>query len=810
MKKRLLHCLLSFAVIAIIFAGVQAPVVAAPDLSVDLITNASNYATGVTAPNTKVAAYKYYPVANGKTYTYEGKQIPLGDKSYLELGSAYSDVDGKFSIPIGYHMDSTFIKIAVLSESDEELTSYEQMVRYALPLDIDYSATSAKAGSVYGSGYEAGKMIDGATSTRWASRNKTTWIEVSFGAAMTFDTLVLNEYKDSGVTRITDYTISINEDGSWKQIVEGHTNIPERLNLGTSVTTDALRIDILAANAAPSIYEIGLADSKQVYYGEYEDIDDILNWIKESSFNFYWDSINHDKTSHGYGLPGSAPNTWAKEVCGIGAVGHALNSLIIGAEYEYKSREEIEEVVLGMMNALWNYAPQQFGLFRGQFSTWKTDENGMLLPLTMGGGVTGQKTDFSTSDTGQAVGGILAAGEYFGGEIRELANKIYERMDFGKVIWPHKKSDGTFYYQYTSYSENYPGRYPSETDFPGITGNFPDQSNYNLKTMGLDRYWNWGFSSEAFNVYFYDAANPAHDNPYVYDMFYNAKKGGQELPVVTYTADDGTVMGPVVSLYDGIHNLWTLNLDLRNKADERGINYMQELTNSYYITHQYAMDKTDEYRTFNEFSWGTTATSGPLGYMYWAGQAPGLHYDEEGTVVPSVAIGCLPFTPDISLPTIENYYKNFPSLWHERWGFYSSYNIDHNFPGRNMPYYSAGYFSSLEKMVQAPAVENYQTGLIWKYTMRNENIQLGMERLGFLSTEPVKNVTAVVTPGDGQLTVELTGVDEVLANNDYQFIYVYDEAGDGQLSQPNWNQGKKATPLTVWKMVRATHIKLSE
>ena len=128
--------------------------------------------------------------------------------------------------------------------------------------------------------------------------------------------------------------------------------------------------------------------------------------------------------------------------------------------------------------------------------------------------------------------------------------------------------------------------------------------------------------------------------------------------------------------------------------------------------------------------WGLTACDGPnqtingttyLGYS--ARGAPPAENDD-GTIAPTAAGGSMAFTPEFSLPTLRYFYTQYrPRIW-TAYGFRDAFNL------------GAQWYGSDELGIdQGPIVimiENYRNQRVWRLFMRNEEVQRGLQRAGFV------------------------------------------------------------------------------
>ena len=96
---------------------------------------------------------------------------------------------------------------------------------------------------------------------------------------------------------------------------------------------------------------------------------------------------------------------------------------------------------------------------------------------------------------------------------------------------------------------------------------------------------------------------------------------------------------------------------------------------------------------------------------------------DNGTISPTAAISSIIYTPEESLKAMHHFYEDVgDKLWGE-FGFKDAYNL------------KADWFAETYLAIdQGPIIlmiENYRTGLLWKYFMKNEDVQNGLNLLGF-------------------------------------------------------------------------------
>lgn len=90
----------------------------------------------------------------------------------------------------------------------------------------------------------------------------------------------------------------------------------------------------------------------------------------------------------------------------------------------------------------------------------------------------------------------------------------------------------------------------------------------------------------------------------------------------------------------------------------------------------------NNFKTYNENSWGLTSCLSPRGYCEFGAKPSDANLNKmnDGTVSPCGAIGSIIFTPNESIKAMEYYYNNFPKLW-GKYGFKDGYNLEKNYLG---------------------------------------------------------------------------------------------------------------------------------
>ncbi len=230
-----------------------------------------------------------------------------------------------------------------------------------------------------------------------------------------------------------------------------------------------------------------------------------------------------------------------------------------------------------------------------------------------------------------------------------------------------------------------------------------------------------GGYNECLIMYVLAAASPTHPiRPEVYHQGW--ARGGAitndtiyyELPTILdfyEHSDDPT--GPLFWAHYSY-----LGLNPKGLKDQYA-NYWQLNRNQALIHFRYALDNPEGYEGYGGKQWGLTSSYSVEGY---AGHHPGEK--DLGVISPTAALSSFPYTPKESMQFLRYLYTEADSLI-GKYGPYDAYSHTHRW---YLPRYLAIDQGPIPVMV-----ENYRTGLLWRLFMKNEDVQRGLQALGFTS-----------------------------------------------------------------------------
>lgn len=401
------------------------------------------------------------------------------------------------------------------------------------------------------------------------------------------------------------------------------------------------------------------------------------------SFKFFWEVVNGNPSSKGYGMIADRYNTVTKEyyAASIASVGFGLASLPAGVENNWISYSEGYERALGTMKTIQNM-DSTHGFFYHFVSMDDASRAG--------------KSEVSIIDTAIMICGVILSGEYFGGEVKALANDIFQAVEWD---WYYNSVNQTFYMGYSP-----------EQGFFGSWNGYAEQLMLYFLAAASDEY---SVGIEAYNT--------------MKAMAERKKYGTSDYFYVSYP---GTLF-----TYQYSHAFF----DFRTAIDDDNINWFNNSIEASKAAYDFALFQSQNYKTYNETAWGNTACDGPDGYKAY-GNLPAIGTIKlDGTLAPSGAIGSIVFVPDLVLPAIE-YYNSLDSL-QSKYGFLDSFNLGLTDsasdsilrPNRVIPL--NGWFDTdvigIDKGITLLMIENYRSGLIWDYFMQSDIIQKGYEELNF-------------------------------------------------------------------------------
>jgi hypothetical protein len=432
---------------------------------------------------------------------------------------------------------------------------------------------------------------------------------------------------------------------------------------------------IAAVNAAG--IESKLSPSTVVTISKLTD-DQFMDMIQRACFKYFWNEADQQT-----GLVKDSSKSLHSSVA---ATGFGLTAMVIAAERNYHDRHEIEQRVLAILQTT------------GKSKTL----HGMhyhFIELDGSHSKTGYEDITSTIDTALLLMGVITAGEYFGGKIREQAEAIVAQVNWKKYQLPDAKT---------------------------ISMGWDPGKNEPLKYA-----WNY-YTDEAILCSLLAVAAPRTEYQLPPTCFYRWKREGKDF-ISSWCG--------ALFTYQFAHcwiDFKSLGHDMPAKFGLKNIKSADWFENSRTATlnaRKYCLKRQDKFNTFTPDSWGLTACDSPGGY-YVGGSTPRGNPAPpatQGVIAPYGAGSAMVLTPEKSMKALRHYYnlrdKNGKRLvWKDEYyaseyGFRDSFDLDRN--------YVADKYIGIDQGPLMLALENYRTGLVWKYFMRNPHIKNALQRIGF-------------------------------------------------------------------------------
>jgi hypothetical protein len=380
----------------------------------------------------------------------------------------------------------------------------------------------------------------------------------------------------------------------------------------------------------------------------------------------------------------------------IAATGFGIPCFAIGAERKWITREQAAQITLNMLSFFANSVQSA--------ATNITGYKGFYYHfLAMDTGTRTWHCELSSVDTGLLMMGIIFARNYYDRDnevenlVRSRAGTLLDRMEWNFMTMPPV------------------GEY-ANTISMGWT---PEKGFHHM---------GWSGYNEALFLYILAAGTGMANVENGYQSWLKSYKWQTPYEGLSHVA-----FPPLFG-----HQFSQVFIDFRHLADpylkEKGIDYFENSRRATYVQRQYAVDNPHCWVGYDSLCWGVTASDGPtekhncdgksfLGYAGRGTSGPEYNYFDDGTIAPYGPVSSLPFAPEIVLPTIRSMLQRYGDRLWGKYGLYDSFNPTANW-----------FDDDFLGIAQGPMlimIENFRTGLVWDYVMKDPVIQKGLSKLGF-------------------------------------------------------------------------------
>jgi len=415
----------------------------------------------------------------------------------------------------------------------------------------------------------------------------------------------------------------------------------------------------------------------------------MLDSIQHKTFLFFLNEHHPE-----WGIVKDRTATWAP--ASIASTGFGIPCFAIGAERKWITREQAAQITFNILNFFFNSAQSTDANVTGYKGFY-------YHFLRMDSGKREWNCELSSVDTGLLMMGIIFARNYYDldneteKQIRSLAGKLLGQIDWSFMQMPDK------------------GKY-ANTISMGWT---PDNG---LHEMG------WIGYNEAMFLYVLAAGSGMKNVEQGYQTWLKTYKW--------YTPYEGLSHVAFPPLFG--HQFTQAFIDCRGLVDsymkEKGIDYFANSRRATYVQRKYAIENPQGWVGYDSLCWGVTACDGPtdkynfgdkkfLGYAGRGTSGPDFNYFDDGTIAPYGPLSSLPFAPEIVLPTVKSMNEKYGEKLWGKYGFYDSFNLTAKWVDDD--------YIGIDQGPMLIMIENFRTGLVWNYMMKDEIIQDGLNRLGF-------------------------------------------------------------------------------
>lgn len=415
---------------------------------------------------------------------------------------------------------------------------------------------------------------------------------------------------------------------------------------------------------------------------KYDD-DEILNLVQKQTFNYFWEGAepNSGLARERLHMDDVYP-TSPKNTITTGGSGFGLMAILVGVERKFITREQAYNRYVKIVNFL-----EKADRFHGAWPHWLNGETGKVVAFSK------KDNGGDLVETAFLAQGLLSVKEYFKNgneEEKALAAKIDKLWREIEWNW-YTKGEEVLYWHWSP-------EYQWEMNFP--------VGGYN----------------ECLIMYVLAAASPTHPiTKNVYDKGW-ARNGeitkdtiyyGLETELDHYEHDKSPV-GPLFWAHYSY-----LGLNPKGLKDAYA-DYWKLNQNHAKIQYAYALDNPKKYKGYGENLWGLTSSYSMKGY---AGHQPS---NDLGVISPTAALSSFPYTPKESMKMLHYLYEELPQ-YVGKYGPYDAFSLEKDW---FLPRYLAIDQGPIPVMI-----ENYRSGLLWNLFMQNEDVQNGLQKLGFSSPE---------------------------------------------------------------------------
>jgi hypothetical protein len=401
---------------------------------------------------------------------------------------------------------------------------------------------------------------------------------------------------------------------------------------------------------------LSLGDPANYRFSSAEDA--LLEEVERAGFRYFWEEANPYTGLVKDRSQADGPDS--RTTASIAATGFGLTALCIADHRGWEDSKKIRERVRNTLR------------FAG---TRLSHRNGFFFHfLNMRNGDRDFQSEVSSIDTSIFLCGALACRAYFDdAEIRDLATKIYERVDWGWLLQGEKT----------------------------LSMGWTPERGF-LKPR-------WDSYSELMMIYLLGLGSSTHPLPKeCWDAW--------ERPRFEFSGLH--FIGSHAPLF--VHQYSHAWFDFRGKRDAYA-NYFENSVIATKVHRLWCLELAKQFPDYNEDLWGITASDSAHGYVAWGGPPPMGPID--GSIVPSAAGGSLPFLPAEAMRVLRTIREKYAKHAWRKYGFVDAFN-----PLKD--WYNPDVIG-IDVGITLLMAENARTDFVWEHFMKNDAVKNGMARAGF-------------------------------------------------------------------------------
>ncbi len=397
--------------------------------------------------------------------------------------------------------------------------------------------------------------------------------------------------------------------------------------------------------------------------------EELLGLIQRQTFRYFWEFAHP-----ACGMARERNHEHYGDVVTTGGSGFGLMAMVVAAEKKWITTEDFITRMNQVMAFLFHCEK-----YHGAFSHWYNGNTGKTILF-------GKKDDGADLvETSFLMMGLLTVRQY----LKKLSDKKTILLtDKINALWLNvewdwfTRGENVLYWHWR-----------------------PHKSQINLKIEGFN---------EALITYVMAAASPTHSiSKEIYHEGW--ARGGQMVNGKSFY-NTTQPLGPDYGgpLYFAHYSFLGLN---PHQLKDTYADYLQQNIAHATINYSHCVNNPKNYHGYSNQCWGLSACDSNKRYKPFHPQK------DFGTICPSAAISSLPYLPKASMAAIRHFYEDMGKKLWGAYGFYDSLNKTRSWYGRS--------YLAINQGPIIVMIENHQTGLLWELFMSCDEINNGLQKLGF-------------------------------------------------------------------------------